>query len=392
MVITDTRVIQRTTAALKKVTPYVIHQGGSNSGKTFGNIYSIISYLLFDRKKEVLVCSVVAQTVPQLKRGAIRDFLSILEMTGLSSKIQWNISDKKATFPNGSIIEFFSVDNEQRAKEGKRDLLFVNEANNLKWMIFWQLKKRTRLSVIIDYNPSSRFWLHHKLMPSLLQKDYLYTHTTYKDNPTLTNKEVYEIENEPDDYLRTVYTLGKTGKLEGVIFTHYNITDSFPINAKNVGYGMDFGFNPDPTVLVKCGIYDNAIYIQQLVYEDQLLNRQLADRLKDINFGKRDKIYADNQDVTIKELKNIYGYNVTKAPKGKGSVKSGIKLLKSYKIYFVKGSENAMNDFDNFKWKVIDGINTGEPVNKFKHTFDSINYYMQGNILKRPTGSKSFTL
>lgn len=374
-IVTDTRVTTRTITALRKGIKFIVHQGGTSSGKTFGTIYSILAYLLYDRKDDVLLCSIVAEDMPQLKRGAIRDFKAILSETGLWSEMSYNKSDNFATLPNGSVIEFLAVDTEDKAKAGKRDLLFVNEANNLKYQIFWQLKIRTRESVIIDYNPSGEFWLHDKELPELKKEDYLFTRTTYRDNPSLSKEQVKSIESISDDYLAKVYKEGKTGQLKGLIFPNVVFIDEFPSDCKKVAYGCDFGFTNDPTTLVKGGVKGDDLYLEGLCYETGLTNPDIAKKLAGLGITKNDEIFADSSEPkSIKEIKDL-GFNIKPALKGPDSVLFGIQLLKRYKIHIVKNDVDFRKEAKNYKWKEKDGESLNVPVDKFNHYWDAARYY-----------------
>lgn len=380
-IITDTRVTIRTLSALRKGVKFIIHQGGTSSGKTYGNIYSILSYLLYDRRGayedgEKLLCSIVAEDMPQIKRGVLRDFKDILSKTGLSDIIPYNKSDKFATLPSGTVIEFLAIDEEDKAKAGKRDLLFVNEANNLKYQIFWQLKIRTRESIIIDFNPSGEFWLHDKELPELEKEDYLFTRTTYRDNPSLSKEQVKAIENISDEYLAKVYKEGKTGMLKGLIFPNVAYCDEFPKNAKNVGFGLDFGFTNDPSALIKGGELGEDLYLQELFYETGLTNPDIAQKFSDCGLTQSDEVFADAAEPkSIREIKNK-GYNIKAALKGSDSVNFGINLLKRYKrIFITKDSINFRKEANNYKWKEKDGESLNKPVDNFNHLWDATRYY-----------------
>ena len=381
MIYTDTRVINRTYKCLVKNIPFCIQQGGTNSGKTFGVLYAILSYFLY-YEKEAKVVSIVSQNFPHLRKGVIRDIESILQKKELTDLIEHNKSSNFFKLPNGTIIEYFAVDKEDKALGAKRDYLFINECNAISYNIVFQLFIRTKKTVILDFNPKNRFWLHDTLLPSLNKEDYSFTRTTYKDNPALSDKEKERIESIQDDYKRDVYVLGKTGRLEGVIFD-YTIVDEMPKDLEKHGYGLDFGFNPDPTALVECGVKDGSLYINELVYETQLINRDLADLMSNLGVSKHKKIACDHSLSSIEELKKVYGFYAVKAKKGKGSIVHSIQLMKNYNIKVTKNSLNLINELNEYIWERRNGQETGNPVDKFNHLVDAARYYASVYLVKR---------
>jgi len=389
MIITDTRVIKRTTAGLEREVPYVIHQGGTSSGKTYGNNYAIISHLLYYKKDEKLTVSIVAITFPHLRKGAMRDFINILEKCNLTDKIKHNKSEHTFTFPSGSIVEFFSVDSYEKALGLRRDILFINECNSIPYDVFFQLSIRTSKTIILDYNPTSKFWFQKTLLPSLKKADYIYTRTTYRDNKALSGVIKNRIENIQDDYLRLVYVEGKTGKIEGLIFPKYTIVDRFPTDCKKVGYGLDFGFSIDPSALPKCGVLDGKLYVEELIYEKGLLNRELAAKMKDLGISKSTNIWCDNQPNTVFELKKVFFYNAKIVKKGADSIVAGINTMNQFELCIVKGSNNLINELENYKWEVKRGEPTGKPIDDFNHCIDAIRYYCRGNLMRNRNSKDS---
>lgn len=377
MIYTDTRAIRRTTYGLRNGVPNIYHQGGTSSGKTFGNLYALLSYLLYDRQGDKLLCSVVSENYPHLRRGAYKDFVTILTETGLSEAVTEAKSTHTFTLPGGSQVEFFAADNEGKARGAKRDILFVNEGNNVAWDIYYQLALRTSETVIVDWNPSGEFWLHEHLLPTLGQHEYIFTRTTYRDNPAVTPKVVAEIERLKliDPVLYRVYAEGKTGMVQGLVFPEITIVPEFPKDAKKLAYGLDFGFTNDPTTLVRMGVSGGGLYGEELLYETGLTNDDICKRLESLGLRKTDEIVADSAEPkSIEEIRRK-GWNIRPAVKGADSVNFGIGLLKQYGLNLTAASTNWRKEARNYKWKEKDGRPMNAPIDAFNHCFDAARYY-----------------
>jgi len=382
LIYTDTKVISRTYSALQKAKPYIIQQGGTNSGKTFGVLYAMLSYFLYEVKAAQVV-SIVSQNYPHLRKGVIRDLETIIRECNLFDIVEHNKSAHFFKLPNGTILEYFSVDKEDKALGAKRDYLFINECNAINYDIIFQLFIRTRKTVILDFNPKSQFWLHDKLLPTLKASEYVYTRTTYKDNPALSDKEKQRIESIQDDYKRDVYVLGITGRLEGLIFD-YTIIDEMPKDLQRQGYGLDFGFNPDPTALIEAGVKDGNLYVNELIYETELINRDLAKKMNALGVSKGVKIACDHSLSSIEELRKVYGFYTVKAKKGSGSIVHGIQLIKNYNLKVTKTSLNLINELNEYIWEVRNGKPTGKPSEGLDHAIDALRYYISINTAKKP--------
>ena len=227
-------------ANIKATERVVVNQGGTSSGKT----YSIMQVLfMLGMRENRQVITVAGQDIPNLKKGAYRDAKTILD--GSPMLTQWwpyiNEGERIIRCVNGSIIEFSSFKDAQDAKSGKRDYLFINEANGIPYEVYWQLAIRTRKRIFIDYNPTARFWVHDELIGSVGVKLIISDH---RRNYTLTQEEHDRIEGIGDEGLWKVYARGLTGKLEGVILTNWDIIDALPPQEEWKGswYGLDFGF------------------------------------------------------------------------------------------------------------------------------------------------------
>lgn len=350
--------------------PTLVH----NSGKTFGILVALIHFAASSEKS--LIISVAGQTVPHLKQGAMRDLQAILD----SEQIPYleNKTDRIFSIGN-SIIEFIAIDKLGKAKGAKRDILFVNEANEIDYSIFKQLSLRTGKTIIIDFNPTHHFWLHDNVVPHLKKGEYIFKRTNYTHNPGVSSEIAKEIESlkELDEELYKVYGLGYTGKIQGIIFSNVKWVDAMPDYLNNEGYGLDFGFTNDPTAFCRAGIYQGEIYAEELIYERGLTNADLCNMFTHLGVHSGFKIVADREPKSIEEI-NQKGFWCEAAEKGPGSVNFGISTLKSYKINIVKSSVNWKREQSRYKWQEKDGKPTNKPVDAYNHLWDALRYWADG--------------
>lgn len=357
-------------------------QGGTSAGKTF----SILPILIDKAIKEPgLEISVVSESIPHLKRGALKDFLKIMKMTGRFMPENYNISDRKYTFSNGSYIEFFSP---EAILGARRTHLFINECNNISFSDFHQLAIRTSKEIYLDYNPSQEFWVHTEVL-SDLDADLIIL--TYKDNEALDPAIVREIEKARDKvndpYWANwwkVYGLGQLGILEGVIFGDFTPIQTMPEDCKII-YGMDFGFTQDPFVLIKVGIKGNDVYLQQVIWDFNLLNSDIHKQMKERSVTGL--ITADSADPkNIAELRKL-GWNIKPAEKGKDSIVYGIRVMKEYKFHITTDSIDLIKEWRTYSWQKDFATNKfiDTPVDHNNHGIDAIRYAITGQRVK-PTG------
>lgn len=365
---------QRKIARLRKRVRIV--QGGTSSSKTYSIIPMLITYANTYPKQ---VISVVSESIPHLRRGAIRDFLNIMIDCGIYSDAQFNKSNLIYEFPNNSIIEFFSADQTDRLRGARRDVLFINECNNINFEAYHQLAIRTRKFIYLDYNPTSEFWVHNEL---LNDKDSDFVILTYKDNEALEPSLVREIEKAKErandnGYWSNwwkVYGLGEIGSLQGVVFDNWKQVSEIPTEAKLIAYGKDFGYTNDPTTLIGVWKQDGELYLKEFLYETGLTNPQICERLR--SFGiKKEEIIADSAEPkSIQEIR-MQGFNIHPAVKGKDSIASGIDVLQRYKINVTADSLNLIKELRNYKWKQDkDGKTLNEPIDYYNHLIDPLRY------------------
>jgi phage terminase large subunit len=353
-----------------------IIQGGTSAGKTYG----ILPILIDKATKSKLEISVVSESIPHLRRGALKDFIKIMQDTNRWIAPHFNKSLLKYTFANGSYIEFFSVEQPDKLRGARRNILYVNEADNIPFEAYQQLSIRTSSEVFIDYNPTHEFWAHTELIPD---QDSDFIILTYKDNEALSENIVKEIEKAREKAKTSkywenwwnVYGLGNVGSLEGVVFSNWNEIKHVPNDARLLGYGMDFGYTNDPTTLVACYKLDNEIIFDEMIYRTGLLNSDIANLFKSYNVG-REVVFADSAEPkSIAELRR-YGYYVKPVDKGRDSINYGINILQQYNFKVTKRSTNLIKELRSYTWdKDRSGITLNKPVDAFNHAIDAIRYF-----------------
>lgn len=362
----------------------VIEQGGTRSGKT----YNILLYLIFyycsqNTKKTVTICR---KTFPALRATVMRDFLEILRTHNLYSEALHNKSNSEYNL-FGNLIEFISLDQPTKVRGRKRDLLFINEANELYWEDWQQLLFRTKEKIIIDYNPSDEYhWIYDKIIP---RDDSAFYKTTYLDNPFLETSIRSEIERlkDTDELYWQVYGLGERGVSKSVIFKYIEY-DILPEDAQLISYGMDFGYTNDPTTLVAVYQKDYDLYIKELLYRTMMTTNDIHNVLK--QHLQREPIYADSAEPRVIDELRRMGWNIRPSIKGRDSINAGIDLLKRYRLNIYKDSINAIQEFRNYKW-VEDktGKLTNRPEDKHNHLIDAVRYSTY-SILSKPNFGKYF--
>jgi phage terminase large subunit len=322
------------------------------------------------------VITITGQDLPNLKRGAIRDFDNILNSHPmLKAQVrEYNRSEYVVRFYSGSIIEFPTYSNAQDAKNGKRDYLFINEANGVDYTIFEELDIRTTKQIFIDYNPTTRFWAHEKLFGAKGVEVY---RSTFMDNQycdeSIREKLLSYKTTNPARW--RVYGLGLTGKIEGLIFKNYSLCDEFPAGAKNVVFGQDYGFTVDPTTMIRVGMHNGALYLDEMLYSTGLTNRDIVAQMELLGVSKYDWIIGDSAEP--KTISDIHreGYTIEGATKGADSIKHGLNLMMEQPIFVTKRSVHLINELDSYAWRrTRDGVYINEPEDKFNHCIDAARY------------------
>lgn len=360
----------------------IVNQGGTRSGKTYNIIlYIIFYYCMRNQKKTITICR---KTFPALRATVLRDFISILRSHNIYSEENHNKSSSEYNL-FGNLIEFISLDQPVKVRGRKRDLLFINEANELYWEDWQQLLFRTSERIILDYNPSDEYhWIYDKIIP---REDTDFLKTTFRDNPFLEKSLVEEIERlkYTDEQYWQIYGLGEKGISKAVIF-NFSEYSVLPYEAEFIAMGMDFGYTNDPTALVGVWMHDLNLYIQEYLYRTMMTTNDINSFFKQ-NITDQ-IIYADSAEPRVIDELRRMGWKIRPSLKGRDSVNAGIDLLKRYKLHIHKDSTNAIQEFRNYKWlEDKTGKLTNKPEDKNNHITDAVRYATY-SILSKPNFGK----
>jgi phage terminase large subunit len=356
----------------------IIEQGGTRSGKT----YNILLWLIYyycpnNRNKTITICR---KTFPALRATVMRDFLDILRGSDMYREEDHNKSNSEYHL-YGNLIEFISLDQPQKVRGRKRDLLYANEINELTWEDWQQLLFRTEGRIIGDFNPSDEYhWLYDKVIS---REDCDFFKTTYKDNPFLADELIKEIERlkDTDEQYWQIYGLGERAMSRATIFTYTEI-EKVPENALFLSYGMDYGFTNDPTALVAVYKYEHNLYFKELLYRTGMTTNDIHQFLKANQVDG--VIYADTAEPRLNEELRRMGHNIRKSEK---DIRAGIDMLKRHKLHVTKDSTNAIMEFRNYKWKEDkSGIVTNVPIDDHNHIIDSCRYATYSMLSKPNLG------
>lgn len=343
---------------------FIINEGGSRSSKTYSLCQLIMVYCLQNPQK---VVSIIRKTFPALRATAMRDFLEVLKEAGIYDKASHNMSEHIYTFPNGSIVEFFSVDDEQKIRGRKRHVAWCNEANELFLDDFTQLNMRTEQKLIFDYNPSdSTSWLYE-----LPKDESVLIKSTYRDNPFLPDSIKRQIEDlkRTDEALYQIYALGEHAISKANIYSNWTFLPHRPARFTQFVYGLDFGYN-HPTALMRVYWHEKDIFIEPVIYESYLTTSNLIDRMASLDVEKEIEIIADYARPEIIAEMNNAGYNVLNANK---VVKKGIDNIKTFGV-FAMADKNLEKEYANYKWKKVGDTITDEPIKLFDDAMDAVRY------------------
>ena len=370
--------LKRTTAinkilALKKRIKII--QGGTSAGKTYG-ILPILIHKAADIPN--LEISVVAESIPHLRRGALRDFLKIMKSINRYVDSRYNKSHLRYDFANGSFIEFFSADDPSKLRGARRDILYINECNNVTFDAYNELSIRTKKEVYLDFNPANEFWVHNELQH---ETDADFIILTYKDNEGLDEGIVQQIEKnrlkaKTSAYWANwwrVYGEGKIGQLQGAVFTNYTIIDKIPEEARLIGIGLDFGYSADPTAIIEIYTYNNQRILNERAYQTKMLNSDIA-KILPVSIP----IVADSAEPkSIEEIRRAkHGILIKGATKGKDSINYGIDVMQRQDYLVTRDSTNLIKELRSYCWDTDKtGKRLNKPIDHLNHGIDAVRYH-----------------
>lgn len=364
----------------------VSEQGSSRSGKTFNTLLWILAYVYTYWHKKITI-SIVRATLPALKGSVLVDFKDIL---GSTFDKCFNKTELIYEFENGSTIEFFSCDSEQKLRGRKRDILYCNEANELTYEMWQQLKIRTSKFAIIDYNPS--FSDDHWICQLNKEANTYHFITTYKDNINPTTNEsnipqtiINEIESlkHKNPTLWQIYGEGQQAVVEGLVFPNFETINEFPLQVDNIFVGIDYGYTNDPTAIVEVGIEGENIYINEIAYQTHLMTNEIAQILK--KQGR--KVISESADPRMIDELSRAGVNIVPVQKYNGSIEAGVAKMQTMKIHITKDSTNVIKEFKNYTYeKNREGKYLNTPIDMFNHAIDATRYVILTAVMTRKVG------
>jgi phage terminase large subunit len=363
--------IRRMTARKKVI------QGGTSAGKT----YAILAVLIHIAAKAKTEISVVSESIPHLRRGAMKDFGKVMQWTNRWRDEGWNKTLLTYTFANGSTIEFFSADQEAKLRGARRQVLYINEANNIEFEAYHQLAIRTSEAIYIDFNPVSEFWAHTEV---LAEQDSELLVLTYRDNEALPatirdDIEAAQVKAATSTYWANwwkVYGLGEVGSLQGVVFDDWQQVDGIDFAGdKLVAIGLDWGYTNDPTAVVAVYKRGSAILLHELIYQNGLTNQDIAEHLRKLGIGRSWPIIADSAEPKSIEEVHRLGFNIHPATKGADSIRNSIDILKRQPMLVTRESTNLIKELRNYTWDTDrTGASLGVPIDRYNHAIDAVRY------------------
>jgi len=369
---------------LNATTRIVVNQGGTRSSKTYSLAQLIILKALQEQGKVYTICR---KTLPALKGTAYKDFFNILEEHNLYNPDKHNKSELTYKLNNNE-IEFISVDMPQKIRGRKRNVLWLNEANEFSFEDWIQLTLRTTENIYLDFNPSDPYsWIYDNVMN---REDCTFIKSTYLDNPFLPEETIKEIERlrDLDSNYWKIYGLGDMAQPTETIFRQFEICNNIPTEAQLTAIGMDFGYSNDPTAIVEVFKLNDDLYINELIYSKGLTNQDIAEKLRELNITRQIEIIADSAEP--KSIEELYrqGFNIKGAKKGADSINMGIDVLRRFKLHITKNSTNALNEFKYYKWLTDkNGHIINKPAtNQQDHILDACRYVALNKLMTNHSG------
>ena len=367
LIINGTGVFEKNWDAIHSNYRFIKNEGGSRSSKTYSLCQVIILYCLKNPNKLV---SIIRKTFPALRASVMRDMLEVMKDMNIYDQKRHNKTNSIYTFENGSEIEFFSADDEQKLRGRKRDIAFCNEANELTYDDWTQINMRTTEKIIVDYNPSeASSYLYQLPLDKTIE-----IHSTYHDNPFLSKEQKDEIEDlkRTDDDMYQVFALGKRCFSKQNVYRKWEVILNKPSYLTDFVYGIDFGFS-HPTALIKVWYCTDRkeLFLEELIYESNLTSGDIVDRMNVLGVDKGKPIIADYARPEIINDIRREGYQCFEAIK---DVKDGINAVKLFKIYVDSNSLNIIKENENYKYKKVNGQITEEVIKLWDDAADAIRY------------------
>ena len=369
-------------SAKKRITQHI---GGTRSGKT----YAILQYLIVKALQETQNITIVRRTVPSLKRSVIKDYKEIMIHLGIWSNESYNISDRVYTFANGSLISFVNTDDAEKLRGVKSDILFIDEASEQHEEAYFQLSIRTTGEIILAFNPTISPYHFLRSMD-----DAEVFNTTYLDNPYLPEqmvKEIEALELKNPKYWK-IYGLGEYAANEKAVFNNFQILEEMPVH-ELVGFGLDFGFSQDPTALVAVHRHHDMLYVRELMYDTGLTTQDIVNRLKSLNIGRTDEIWADSAEPRL--IEEIYrsGFNIKPVKKGPDSINFGISVLQNFALNVDSKSTHLIDELYSYEYRTDkNGIVLDKPQDFNNHLIDALRYLAMSRLSIKQKNKGKYTL
>lgn len=381
MQIDTTRIFDENFHTNKKIN---INRWWTRSSKTYSLVQMFVFWLIYwklgTRYRNRWVTTIVRKYWSNLKWTVQRDFEDVIDDMWVRWLIEINKSDRTYICWQ-RMVEFKGADDSQKIKGSKRNILYCNEANELEFKTdFFQLLVRTKDLVFIDFNPDDEdIWINTELEQkrAVTKWDVKTIVSTYKDNPFLEPQEIEEIENikNIDPQLWEVYGKGWYGKITWLIFNNVDVIKNIPKNAKLLGYWMDFWYSKDPTTLIAWYLYNQELYLDELIRDTWLTNQDIANKFKELDIWKSEKIFWDSAEPKSIEEIYRYWYNIKWVKKWPDSINFWIGIMKQQKIHITERSLNLRKEFKKYKWSVDKNWNTkNKPIDEYNHWIDASRY------------------
>lgn len=368
---------------------YSWHEGGSRSGKT----YNIAAALLLYCRQEAVTCDVVRLSNPALKGSVYLDLLEVGQTLALYGEALHNKTDQYFDLPANEHgkkgrIRYFGVDQEQKVRGWKRDILWMNEANEISDAARRQLWMRTTQAIVIDHNPviDGEHWIVSRLELRREKGDCSYHHTTYRDNPFLEDAIVREIEamQLDDPFGWQVYGQGLRGSNPAAVFT--DVSRGTFESQKETIYAVDFGFK-DPFVVCEWGWKDAdppvrpkpTLFCRPLIYATHITTGEALDRLDDMGADKKKRMNCDSAEPDrIREIRQR-GYNAHPVEKRQNARKAGYAWMKAHRLVVdreAEASEAVRLELKRTRHKKKPGLDkyTDDVVDDDDHVVDTGRY------------------